>query len=50
MIRNTMSSLAGLFACLALAAGVAGCRVHVEKGANGEDKNVQVDTPFGGIG
>ena len=49
MIRNTMSSLAGLFACLALAAGVAGCRVHVEKGANGEDKNVQVDTPFGGI-
>jgi hypothetical protein len=44
-----MSSLAGLFACLALAAGVAGCRVHVEKGANGEDKNVQVDTPFGGI-
>ncbi len=49
MIRNTMSSLAGLFACLALAAGVAGCRVHVEKGANGEDKNVQVDTPFGGV-
>ncbi len=49
MIRNTMSSAAGLFACLALAAGMAGCRVHVEKGANGEDKNVQVDTPFGGI-
>jgi hypothetical protein len=46
---NVMQSAAGLFACLALAAGVAGCRVHVEKGANGEDKNVQVDTPFGGI-
>ncbi|MGA3265133.1 MAG: hypothetical protein ABSC47_13930 [Terracidiphilus sp.] len=23
--------------------------MHVDKGANGEDKNVQVDTPFGGI-
>jgi hypothetical protein len=23
--------------------------VQVEKGANGEDKNVQVDTPFGGV-
>jgi hypothetical protein len=34
---------------LALAAGLAGCRVHVDKGANGEDKKVQVDTPFGGI-
>ena len=48
-IRNTMLNAAGLFACLALAAGVAGCRIHVEKSANGEDKNVQVDTPFGGI-
>jgi hypothetical protein len=38
-----------LLAALALAAGVAGCRIHVDKGANGEDKNVQVDTPFGGI-
>jgi hypothetical protein len=34
---------------LALAAGIAGCRVQVDKGANGEDKTVQVDTPFGGI-
>ncbi len=34
---------------LALAAGLAGCRVQVDKGANGEDKKVQVDTPFGGI-
>lgn len=34
---------------LALAAGLAGCRVHVNKGANGEDKTVQVDTPFGGV-
>lgn len=34
---------------LALAAGMTGCRVHVDKGANGEDKTVQVDTPFGGV-
>ena len=40
---------ATLGAGLALATGLAGCRVHVDKDANGEDKNVQVDTPFGGI-
>ena len=34
---------------LALAAGMAGCRVHVDKGVNGEDKKVQVDTPFGDV-
>jgi hypothetical protein len=38
-----------LLASLALVAGLAGCRVHVEKNASGEDKNVQVDTPFGGV-
>ncbi len=38
-----------LLAGLALVAGIVGCRVQVNKGANGEDKNVQVDTPFGGI-
>ena len=47
--QNTVLNAAGLVACLALAAGVAGCRIHVDKTANGEDKNVQVDTPFGGI-
>jgi hypothetical protein len=36
-------------AALGLAAGLAGCRVHVDKGSNGEDKTVQVDTPFGGV-
>lgn len=36
-------------ACLLLAAGISGCRVQVDKGPNGEDKKVQVDTPFGGI-
>jgi hypothetical protein len=45
MIRTTVVLAAGL----ALAAGMTGCRVNVEKGANGEDKNVQVDTPFGGV-
>jgi hypothetical protein len=34
---------------LGLTAGMAGCRVHVDKGAHGEDKTVQVDTPFGGV-
>ena len=28
---------------------LAGCRINVDKGANGEEKKVQVDTPFGGI-
>lgn len=44
-----MLNASGLFACLALAAGVTGCKIHVDKGANGEDKSVQVDIPFGGI-
>jgi hypothetical protein len=34
---------------LALVAAMSGCRVNVEKSANGGDKNVQVDTPFGGV-
>jgi hypothetical protein len=45
MMREATSLLVGL----ALATGMAGCRVHVDKGANGEDKQVQVDTPFGGV-
>ncbi|MGD0902439.1 MAG: hypothetical protein ABR924_05785 [Terracidiphilus sp.] len=49
MMRKSVRNAAGLAAGLALVAGLAGCRVNVEKGANGEDKNVQVDTPFGGI-
>lgn len=48
-IRNAVLSAAGLVACLALAAGVAGCRVHVDKDANGQEKHVQIDVPFGGI-
>jgi len=39
----------GTIACLLSVAGIAGCRVNVDKGPNGEDKKVQIDTPFGGI-
>jgi hypothetical protein len=45
-----MRNATGLLAGLAFIAGMTGCfRVHVDKDANGEDKNVQVDTPFGGV-
>jgi hypothetical protein len=44
-----MQTAAALAVSLALAAGIAGCRIQTEKGPNGEDKKVQIDTPFGGI-
>jgi hypothetical protein len=44
---NRILVAAGLLAALSF--GLSGCRVHVDKDANGEDKNVQVDTPFGGV-
>jgi hypothetical protein len=45
-----MRNALGLAAAVALLGGMTGCfRVHVDKDANGEDKNVQVDTPFGGV-
>ena len=34
---------------LAVAVTLAGCRVNVDKDANGQEKRVQVDTPFGGV-
>ena len=43
------SSVMVLAISVALAASLAGCRVQVDKGVNGEDKKVRVDTPFGGI-
>jgi hypothetical protein len=49
MMRLSMLNSTGLVVGLALATGIAGCRIHVDKDANGEDKNVQVDTPFGGV-
>lgn len=45
MIRKATVWVAGL----ALMAWVVGCRVHVDKDANGQEKTVQVDTPFGGV-
>jgi len=44
-----MGKAAAFAVSLALAAGLAGCRVHVDKDANGQEKTVQVDTPFGGV-
>ena len=49
MMWNGMRRAAVLIVGLVFAAGMAGCRIHQEKDANGEDKNVQVDTPFGGV-
>ena len=49
MSFNRMQAAAALAVSLALAAGLAGCRIQTEKGPNGEDKKVQIDTPFGGI-
>ncbi len=36
-------------ACLLTGLAMAGCRIHVDKDSKGEEKNVQVDTPFGGL-
>jgi hypothetical protein len=47
--RNVLLNGASLLCCLVFAAGITGCQIHVDKGANGEDKQVRVDTPFGGI-
>ena len=49
MIDSRVQTAAALVAVTVFAAGVAGCRVHVNKGQNGEEKQVQVDTPFGGV-
>lgn len=40
--------LPGAFLLGALLAAT-GCHVQVDKGANGEDKNVKIDTPLGGL-
>jgi hypothetical protein len=45
MLRRVIVIVAGL----AVVAWCAGCRVRTEKDANGDDKTVQIDTPFGGI-
>ena len=38
-----------LLLSMAMVFGLSGCRVHVDKDANGKEKTVQVDTPFGGL-
>jgi hypothetical protein len=49
MNLNATRTAITLVVSLALAAGMAGCRIQTEKDANGKDKKVQIDTPFGGI-
>jgi len=49
MMQKRVWMVACLVAGLALTAAVAGCRIRTEKDANGEEKNVQIDTPFGGL-
>ncbi len=43
-----LQGLAGAFV-LALALATTGCHVQVDKDQNGQEKNVRVDTPFGGV-
>src|SRR5580658_10505868 len=47
--RSRINILIASLLCTGLALGTAACKVDVQKGANGEDKNVKIDTPFGGL-
>ncbi len=49
IMRNRTEIVISLAAGLLLADGITGCRVHVDKDSSGDEKKVQVDTPFGGI-
>lgn len=45
-----MRSLAlSLAVVTGLSLGVTGCRIHAHNEARGDDKNVQIETPFGGV-
>jgi hypothetical protein len=46
---TALGKATGLVTGIAILGLLAGCRVKVDKGANGEEKTVQVDTPFGGV-
>lgn len=46
---NATRRLGFTLALTALALTTAACRVQVDKGQNGEDKNVKIETPLGGI-
>jgi hypothetical protein len=43
------TNLVGLLAAVAFLLLVSGCTVNVKKSANGDDKNVDINTPVGGI-
>lgn len=45
MIRKALV----LVSAVALVPWMGGCKIHVDKDANGNEKTVQVDTPFGGV-
>jgi len=49
MISKALNISVGLAVVAGLSTGLAGCRVQVDKDANGQEKTVQVDTPFGGV-
>jgi len=49
MVRNTGSHIAAVCALAAAILAGSGCSINVKKNDNGEDKKVDIDTPFGGI-
>jgi len=49
MTQNEVRNAAVWTLGLVLVFGMAACRVNVHKNADGDEKNVQVDTPFGGV-
>ena len=49
MRLRLLSETCSVAAVTVLLLTTAGCHVQVQKGKNGEDKNVKVDTPFGGL-
>ncbi|WP_420238936.1 hypothetical protein ACOBR2_04880 [Telmatobacter bradus] len=44
-----IAEFASLTGVMLLTAGIVGCRLHLHKDAKGDDKQVQLDTPFGGL-
>lgn len=49
MAIASIAGAARLLTCLGLSLALAGCWVHVDKDADGQEKHVRVDTPFGGV-
>lgn len=49
MLQKMNWKAAGFVAGLVLATGLTGCTVRIDKDASGKEKNVQVETPFGGV-